>query len=85
MEADADASPAETELFERLRALRKKLADESSVPPYVVFPDRTLRELARRKPRSEEDLEGVFGVGAHKAERYGGAFVREIRAWSEEN
>jgi ATP-dependent DNA helicase RecQ len=83
-DAAADASPAETELFERLRALRKKLADESSVPPYVVFPDRTLRELARRKPRSEEDLEGVFGVGAHKAERYGAAFVREIRAWSEE-
>ncbi len=81
-EAAADASPAETELFERLRALRKKLADASGVPPYVVFPDRTLRELARRKPRSEEDLEGVFGVGAHKAERYGAAFVREIRAWS---
>ncbi|HCM27473.1 MAG TPA: DNA helicase RecQ [Treponema sp.] len=75
--------PGDDELFERLRTLRKTIADKTGVPPYVVFPDRTLRELSRRKPRSVEDLEGVFGVGAHKAERYGSAFVREISEWSE--
>ena len=81
--AETEAAGDEA-LFERLRALRKKLADQAGVPPYVVFPDRTLRELARRRPRSVEDLEGVFGVGAHKAERYGAAFTAEIRAASEE-
>lgn len=70
---------ADTELFERLRILRKRLADEAGLPPYVIFPDRTLREMARRRPKSVEDLEGVFGVGAHKAERYGSTFVSEIR------
>lgn len=70
---------ADTELFERLRILRKRLADEAGLPPYVIFPDRTLREMARGRPKSVEDLEGVFGVGAHKAERYGSAFVSEIR------
>ena len=74
---------ADTELFERLRILRKRLADEAGLPPYVIFPDRTLREMARRRPKSVEDLEGVFGVGAHKAERYGSAFVSEIRSSSE--
>lgn len=81
---EADASPADIELFEKLRSLRKRLADETGVPPYVVFPDRTLRELVRRKPRSTEDLEGVFGVGAHKAKHYGAAFVKEIRTWVDE-
>ncbi len=77
--AAEDADPAAADLFDRLRALRKRLADAAGVPPYVVFPDRTLREMARLKPGSVEDLEGVFGVGAHKADRYGAAFVREIR------
>lgn len=78
------AQSSESEgLFEALRALRKKLADESGVPPYVVFPDRTLREFARAMPKSTEDLEGVFGVGAHKAERYGAAFVARIREWTD--
>lgn len=76
----AGESGDDENLFERLRVLRKTLADKAGVPPYVVFPDRTLRELARRRPRSVEDLEGVFGVGLHKAERYGAAFVAEIRA-----
>ena len=82
-ENQGSAGAGDEDLFERLRTLRKAIADKAGVPPYVVFPDRTLRELSRRKPRSVEDLEGVFGVGAHKAERYGSAFVREISAWSE--
>jgi len=81
---DAGAAAPDSALFEALRALRKRIADEAGVPPYVVFPDRTLRELARLKPGSVEDLEGVFGVGAHKAERYGPAFTAEIRKFRSE-
>ncbi len=72
-------------LFEALRRLRKAVADRTGVPPYVVFSDRTLRELALRKPRSVEDIEGVFGIGAHKADTYGPEFVRTIRGYLEEN
>ena len=72
-------TPADAALFERLRVLRKRLADDAGIPPYVVFPDRTLREMVRRKPRSVEDMEGLFGVGAHKADRYGSVFAAAIR------
>ena len=81
---DSAQQEAPEALFEALRSLRKALADEAKVPPYVVFPDRTLREMARQRPKSVEDLEGVFGVGAHKAERYGTAFVSRIRQWADE-
>jgi len=73
------APQEDQELFERLRALRKRFADEAGLPPYIIFSDRTLRELAFYKPRSVEDLEGIFGIGAHKADRYGPAFVAEIK------
>ena len=82
-EAESIPTEGSEDLFESLRALRKELADKNGVPPYVVFPDRTLREFTRRKPKSVEDLEGVFGVGAHKADKYGAAFVARIRAWSD--
>ena len=58
-------------LFEALRALRKRLADERKVPAYVVFGDATLREIASRRPGSNEALREVPGIGAAKAERYG--------------
>jgi ATP-dependent DNA helicase RecQ len=72
-------------LFDALRKLRKDVADRSEVPPYVVFSDRTLKELALHKPRSIEDLEGVFGIGAYKADHYGAEFVQEIRRYVEEH
>lgn len=75
---EAALNDNESSLFDQLRSLRKRLADEAGVPPYVVFSDRTLREFARRRPRSSEDLEGIFGVGAHKAERYGSTFIAAI-------
>ncbi len=59
------------DLFEGLRALRLRLARERGVPPYVIFHDATLRELARRKPRSPAELRQVYGVGARKAEELG--------------
>lgn len=62
-------------LFERLRVLRRSIADELGVPAYIVFGDRTLAEMARLKPRSLEDLRGVWGVGEKKIESYGARFL----------
>ncbi|KAF1054221.1 MAG: ATP-dependent DNA helicase RecQ [Stenotrophomonas maltophilia] len=65
----------EREMWEALRTLRRKLAEEHSVPPYVIFPDATLLEMLRSQPRSLSDMAGVSGVGARKLERYGQAFL----------
>jgi ATP-dependent DNA helicase RecQ len=70
---------ATTLLFERLRTLRKRLASEAGVPPYVIFHDKTLAEMARRRPTSEAALLGITGVGQAKLERYGEAFLAEMR------
>lgn len=65
----------ERELWEVLRTLRRKLAEEHSVPPYVIFPDATLLEMLRSQPRSLDEMSRVSGVGARKLERYGQAFL----------
>jgi ATP-dependent DNA helicase RecQ len=65
-------------LFERLRALRKKLADERKVPAFVVFSDRTLQDMAARKPRTRSELLDLYGVGQKKLEEYGDSFLAEI-------
>jgi len=62
-------------LFQRLRALRKRLADAEGVPPYVVFGDATLAEMAARQPTSKEALLQINGVGQTKLLRYGNAFL----------
>jgi len=67
-------------LFARLRALRKRLADEQRVPAYVVFSDATLAEMSARKPGTYVDLLAVNGVGQAKLERYGDAFIEAIAA-----
>jgi ATP-dependent DNA helicase RecQ len=61
-----------------LRALRKRLSEEQGVPPYVIFHDATLREMAERAPRTADQLATVSGVGAAKLERYGAAFLDVI-------
>lgn len=71
-------APADQDLFDRLRALRKQLADENGVPPYVIFHDSTLRELATRKPRNLAEFSMIPGVGQTKLTRYGAAFIRVI-------
>jgi ATP-dependent DNA helicase RecQ len=73
-----DASVADVELFERLRALRKRVADEEGKPAYIVFSDATLRALAEMRPSSEDEMLAVPGVGPAKLERYGAAFLDEI-------
>ena len=68
-------------LFEALRARRREIAAEAGVPPYVVFHDSSLREMAALKPTTLQALSRVSGVGAAKLERYGEAFVELIGAW----
>ena len=76
--AAAGRGPYDEALFAHLRALRKRLADEQGVPPYVVFGDVTLIEMAQHKPVDEETLLGITGVGQAKLERYGSAFIDAI-------
>lgn len=57
-------------LFERLRQLRKKLAHQEQVPPYVVFADSTLQEISRHLPQNRRELAGIKGIGEHKLNRY---------------
>jgi ATP-dependent DNA helicase RecQ len=66
------------ELFRALRILRKRIADAAGVPPFVVFGDATLAEMAASQPTSEAALLQINGVGRHKLERYGADFLTEI-------
>jgi ATP-dependent DNA helicase RecQ len=68
------------ELYGRLRALRKRLADAQRVPAYVIFSDATLAEMAARRPGTADALLAVTGVGRTKLERYGEEFLAEIAA-----
>jgi len=72
-------------LFERLRILRKQMADALGVPPYVVFSDATLSEMAQKKPVSEAQMKAVSGIGAEKFRRYGETFINEILAFDRQN
>ncbi|HEX2114816.1 MAG TPA: DNA helicase RecQ [Alphaproteobacteria bacterium] len=67
-------------LFEALRARRASLAKAQGVPPYVIFHDSTLIEMAQRRPRSLDELAGITGVGQAKLERYGTLFLDVVRA-----
>jgi ATP-dependent DNA helicase RecQ len=78
---DLAASAADPELFDVLRAVRRRLARERGVPPYVVFHDTTLREMADRRPSTLEDLHGIYGVGVKKAADFGDAFLDAIRTF----
>ena len=65
-------------LFERLRVLRKKLADERHVPAYIIFGDTTLRALAHYYPTSVDQLEGIPGIGEKKRAEFGETVTAEI-------
>jgi ATP-dependent DNA helicase RecQ len=75
-------SGVDRDLFEALRALRLQLARERGVPPYVIFHDTTLREVARLKPANLDALRHVYGVGARKAEDLGEAVLETVRKCS---
>jgi len=74
-----DDLPVNQELFERLRALRKRLADSEGVPAYIVFSDAVLRQMAASAPHSRDGLLALSGVGPVKLERYGEAFLEVLR------
>jgi ATP-dependent DNA helicase RecQ len=65
-------------LFDRLRALRKRLADERKVPAYVIFGDTTLRQMARLYPADEDAMHGIFGMGEKKRAEFGATFATAI-------
>jgi len=69
------------ELFDVLRNVRLRLARERGVPPYVIFHDTTLRDMAERRPATLDDLHQIYGVGAKKAIDFGDAFLDAIRTY----
>ena len=76
---DRAPNPIGDALFEALRGVRRDLAAEAQVPPYVIFHDAVLREMAARRPASLSELAAIPGVGVRKLEAFGDAFLRVIR------
>ena len=72
-------------LFEKLRALRKRLADDLGVPSYIIFSDVSLRQMARQYPQSDQELIRISGVGERKRRDFGEVFLAEISAHLESN
>jgi ATP-dependent DNA helicase RecQ len=79
--AESDIS-YNTELFEGLRSLRKMLADKSRIPPYAVFPDKSLIEMSAYYPTTEESMLQIYGVGAGRFAKYGSIFLNTIRQFA---
>jgi ATP-dependent DNA helicase RecQ len=78
---DSAGAAVDRALFDVLREVRLRLARERGVPPYVIFHDRSLQEMADRKPRTLSDLHDVYGVGVKKAADFGDAFLDAIRTY----
>jgi ATP-dependent DNA helicase RecQ len=79
----ADEIDYDRELFDRLRAVRKALADAAGVPPFVIFSDASLAGMSAYLPTDGQAFLAIHGVGAHKLERYGGEFMAEIKRFKE--
>ena len=77
-------SGRQQELLERLKVLRASLARKQGVPAFVIFSDKTLREMAGVMPQSQQALLEIGGVGSYKADKYGAAFLEEIRSFAQE-
>ena len=78
-------TPEQEAFFQRLRALRKDIADGENVPAFVVFPDKVLREMVIQGPRNREEFLNLAGVGPAKLEKYGDAFLAAIQADADGN
>ena len=76
---------ADQPLWDALRALRRRLSEVAGVPAYVVFNDNTLLDMVTRKPRSSPEMADVSGVGKHKLERYGDAFLEVLNQHADED
>lgn len=79
----AETSAEAAGLLAQLRSLRKRLADQQGIPPYIVFTESTLRDMAQRMPRSLAQFGRVSGVGSRKLAQYGEVFVEAINAYCE--
>jgi ATP-dependent DNA helicase RecQ len=75
----AELRACDQPLFEALRTRRLQLAREQGVPPYAIFHDSTLREMATQRPMSEDTLSTISGVGEQKLTRFGRIFIDVIR------
>lgn len=82
-EDEVTLSAGDTALLARLKSLRTQIAREERVPPYIVFPDRTLAEIAVRRPKTEPAMANIRGVGPAKLERYGPRFLEIVASTSE--
>ena len=72
-------------LFERLREVRKQIAESENVPPFVIFSDAALKDMCAKQPKTNEEFLQVSGVGEHKLQKYGLEFIQAIRVFLEEN
>ena len=81
-EAAVFEAPEDHQLFTALKNQRTELAKAENIPPYIIFHDKTLREMAVAKPASRLDLLAIGGVGEHKVKRYGEAFLEVIAAFA---
>ena len=77
--------PCDELLFERLRGLRRKLADERDIPAYIIFSDVALREMANRYPASEAEFSRISGVGKQKLQEFSAVFMAEIASYLQTN
>ncbi len=82
---NAATEPYDQILFERLRTVRRRLAEARSVPPYIIFGDRTLHDMARRYPQRLESMAQVFGIGKEKLAQYGQDFLVEVQTYAQEH
>jgi len=80
-----DLSDTELELFEHLRKLRMEIAKQQNVPPYVIFGDKTLVEIARTQPKSKQEFLDVNGVGKSKLEKFGVQFLQAVAEFANPN
>jgi len=76
-----DTGSEDKALFEAMRQLRKKCADEEGFPPYIVFSDKVLHALATIRPKTMEQMSNVAGIGEHKLNKYGRRFLEVIRKY----
>lgn len=83
--APVNAKAYDAKLFEMLKTFRKKLAKEKNLPPYVIFQDPSLEEMATTYPTTKEELASVNGVGMGKVQKFGKGFIELIKAYVEEN
>ena len=74
--AKIDTSDYNVEIFEKLRELRLEISQKEGIPPYIVFSDKTLKELSVKKPSSKEEMLEIHGIGEVKFERYGEVFLK---------